>query len=188
MTINVHRCSFCSLPSLHKGLCKISMNNVKRNSYVKLSINKQNKKNVIERKREILKVNVGMHVSVIFPDKRWYNGIITEITQEGRSHVLYNDGDHLWRYLTKKNCHILPCKGKYIEIYWELDNAWYGGIVGDSTPNGRIRIFYDDGERHLHWMHLEKWRYVSSKVDLECAEILCMLSSVHILRELSRSY
>ena len=34
-----------------------------------------------------------------------------------------------------------------VSVYWELDEAWYNGlIVGTKGRKGQVRILYDDGE------------------------------------------
>ncbi|KAK3250913.1 hypothetical protein CYMTET_39747 [Cymbomonas tetramitiformis] len=37
-----------------------------------------------------------------------------------------------------------------VKVYWQLDDAWYTGTVGDTGPDGKTHIAYEDGdEEHL---------------------------------------
>ena len=52
--------------------------------------------------------------------------------------------------------------GGRVEVYWPLDEAWYGGKVLSFDPTSKsAEILYDDGDEESVCMAQEMWRWAT---------------------------
>ena len=53
----------------------------------------------------------------------------------------------------------IPTRGDRVQIFWPLDDTYYGGTIKSMHQNGEVTVLYDDGMKERLEMGNEVWKY-----------------------------
>ena len=107
---------------------------------------------------------VGKKYEVYWPDAgRWEPVEVIRKGKKGGEYVVrFFDGTFNHNYALEDH-KLRPLQpGRRVEVYWSLDDAWYGCTVG-GLAEGKHTLYYDDGETEVVDLMYERLRQVCEK-------------------------